>query len=171
MEAFDHLVRAKGFIFSANDVIEARGNLAMFRAPVLHLLAHGAELLFKGVHLWHGATPDALRKTYGHDIWACWQALPEEAAEFRQIVEREARDTWARAEEMGMVPEDSEYEDGWHHFTSMLRDLSRLHTNEESHALRYPKPGQEGMVPLHLLDTLAPAASWAVSEVLKARAA
>jgi hypothetical protein len=158
------VARAKGFIYAAGDVIEERRNHAMFRAPILHLLAHGAELLFKGVHLWHGATPEALRRAYGHDLWLCWSELPNEAEPFREVVEREARDTWARAEDIGMVPEDSGYSDGWEHFTAMLRMLSDGNTGTD-YAWRYPKPDQQGMVPLHLRDTLAPAAAWAVSEI------
>jgi hypothetical protein len=162
VSAIDYLARAYGFIYAASDVIEARRNQPTFRAPILHMLAHGAELLFKGVHLSHGATPDELKKQYGHDIWACWEGLPDGAGGFRQVVEREARDTWTRAEKMGMVPEDTEFADGAAHFRAMLRELSQLHNKETNFALRYPEAGQKGMVPLHLRDTLAQAVSWAI---------
>jgi hypothetical protein len=163
--AFDYLTRAQGFIYAASDVIDARQNRSLFRAPILHLLAHGAELLLKGVHIWHGAKPDMLRQKFGHDIWACWDALPEAASSFCHVVEREARDTWARADNMGMIPEDCEFTDGWDHFTAILSELSDLHTSKTDFALRYPAPDQKGMVPLHLRDTLGPTASWAVQEV------
>ena len=165
MSAFDYLTRAHGFIHSASDLIETRQNSPMFRAPILHLLAHGAELLFKGVHLWHGATHDELKNKYRHDIWKCWSELPAGAEDFRQYVLSEANDTWARASEIGMVPRESEYPDGVAHFLAMLEELSKLHTSETEFALRYPQADQTGMVPLHLRDTLAPAVQWAVASM------
>lgn len=110
---------------------------ALLRAPILHLAAHGIELLLKYPLLALGATVEEVRSKYGHDLMALWAA---DATGFvRRLVMDGIHDEWWHAAELK----------DWHENFApgpapMLHEhlsiLSRLHSRESDFALRYIAP-------------------------------
>lgn len=87
----DHiLVRSHQFLHSAK-ILQGSGagryRQTFMRAPILHLVGHGVELLLKFPVLYSGASGDDVRKRYGHDLMALWGATPNEAMR-RYVMER-----------------------------------------------------------------------------------
>lgn len=102
--------------------------------PVLHLTAHGMEVLLKANLVGAGLTLDDLRKKYGHNIGALWahdlnRLLREEAASV-------ARKIWQQAQSAGQW-QDQFDEDPAALLEEYSAAISALHTAATDYALRY----------------------------------
>ena len=111
------------------DSTEWRTRGRLLQTPALHLLAHGAELLFKYPLIRHGANQDEVRSTYGHDLLKLW------SADANEILRREL--VWSAARDGGKWPNDDFSENPRDVLVGALGVLSHLHGRSSSFALRY----------------------------------
>lgn len=104
--------------------------------PTLHLLAHGLELFLKFPLLVSGKTLEELAyKPYGHNLKYLWEH-PDNVV-LRDVVLYQAEISWARARDSGKWPKDNFKADPKRVFVAAVHKLSRLHSKESEHALRY----------------------------------
>lgn len=150
------LATSKRFL-SAADVLRRSEEYQTSRVlftPVLHLTAHGIEVLLKANLVGAGLTLDDVRKKYGHSIAALWahdlnQLLRDEAAS-------EARKAWQHAQTDGKW---SDRFDG--HPVALLEEylvaINALHTAASEYALRYVAASEvPGQRPHLLIETFLP---------------
>lgn len=150
------LATAKRFL-SAADIIrrseEYRTSRVLF-TPVLHLTAHGIEVLLKANLVGAGLTLDDVRKKYGHDIAALWahdlnQLLRAEAAS-------EARRAWQQAQSDGGW-QDRFDNDPVNLLEEYISSINVLHTSASEYALRYVAASEMTAPRPHLLiETFLP---------------
>lgn len=150
------LATAKRFL-SAADVLrrseEYRTSRVLF-TPVLHLTAHGIEVLLKANLVGAGLTLDDVRKKYGHSIAALWahdlnQPLRDEAAS-------EARKVWHRAQTDGNWLDRFDG-DPVTLLEEYLAAINTLHTAASEFALRYVAASEMTAPRPHLLiETFLP---------------
>lgn len=151
--------KSMGYLRAAQIIItsEKGGNREVFRTPILHLIAHGLELLFKHVVLKAGKSEDELRDKYGHNLRCLWDdgCLDD----LRYEAYKQAEVAWMNAKN------SEKYGEIFEEFSNDILDqriycLSRLHTSESNFALRYAvELGQEGPIPMLLTDTFLPVAN------------
>ena len=150
------LATAKRFL-SAADVLRRSEEYQTSRVlftPVLHLTAHGIEVLLKANLVGAGLSLGDVRKKYGHNIAALWahdlnQPLREEAAS-------EARKVWQQAQADGNWPDRFNGEP-----VALLEEylaaINALHTAASEYALRYVAASEMTAPRPHLLiDTFLP---------------
>lgn len=152
---FQFAYKADGYLRTAEIVINSDdgGSRRVFRAPILHLIAHGLELLFKHVILKTGKTEKDVRK-YDHNLLELWNdgAL----IDIRKESYMHAENAWIHAQKY------DDYEGGFEgdaksNLDENIRCLSRLHTKESNFALRYlVEPDEKGPIPLLLIETFLP---------------
>ena len=150
------LAAAKRFL-SAADVLRRSEDYQTSRVlftPVLHLTAHGIEVLLKANLVGAGLTLQDVRKKYGHDIATLWahdlnQRLRDEAAS-------EARKVWQQAQADGKW-QDRFDNDPVDLLEEYIAAINVLHTATSEYALRYVA-GSEMTAPRpHLLiETFLP---------------
>lgn len=150
------LATAKRFLTGA-DVLrrsaEYESSKVLF-TPVLHLLAHGIEVLLKANLIGAGLTLDEVRKKYGHDIAALWahdlnRVLRDEAAS-------EARKVWQSAQAEGRW-QDRFDDNPVKLLEEYLAALNTLHTAASEYALRYVAASEMTAPRPHLLiETFLP---------------
>lgn len=141
-----YLVAAQ--VLCASDEWRQRGRL--LQTPALHLLAHGAELLFKYPLIRQGMDPNQVRSTYGHDLLRLWS---DDANEILRREVLEAADfAWTAARDSGKWPNDNFDEYPRRVLVKAVGDLAHLHGRSSSFALRYIIDG----------ETLAPRPSFLI---------
>lgn len=150
------LATAKRFL-SAADVLrqseEYKSSRLLF-TPVLHLLAHGIEVLLKGNLVGSGLTLDEVKRKYGHNIATLWsdglnQLLRKEAIS-------EARKAWEQAQTEDKWPDRFDGDPATL-LNEYLATLNTLHTEKSDYALRYVSAaGMKGPKPHLLLETFLP---------------
>lgn len=129
--------------------------------PVLHLTAHGLEVLLKANLVGAGLTVEAV-KDFGHDISSLWEhdlnrLLRDEALS-------EAQKAWCQAQASGSWP-DTFDADAQAMLQEHIRALSTLHTKESKFALRYiAASDMEGPRPHLLVETFLPIADLCVRQ-------
>ncbi|MCF3935029.1 hypothetical protein L1787_16620 [Acuticoccus sp. M5D2P5] len=139
-------------LFRSTNGREAR----LVSVPILHLTAHGIEVLLKGNLVGEGLDPYELKKGYGHDIAKLW--AHESNRRLRGDAETAARGAWQRAEASRRFI-DGFSEDPVTILAEYISDLSALHSKESDFALRYvAEPGARGPRPRLLIDTFLPVA-------------
>lgn len=150
------LATAKRFLTGA-DVLRRSAEYQSSRilfTPVLHLAAHGIEVLLKANLVGAGLTLDEVRKKYGHDIAALWahdlnRLLRDEAAS-------EARKVWQTAQADGRW-QDRFGDDPVNLLEEYLAAISVLHTAASEYALRYVAASEMTAPRPHLLiETFLP---------------
>ncbi len=114
---------------------EAETEGHMLKTPVLHLLAHGMELLFKYPLLRSGASQAQVTKEFGHNLKKLW--LDQGNRNLRRNAIEAAREAWRRAESNGQWPEDNFSLDPEEVLVKAIGDLGHLHGRGSSFALRY----------------------------------
>lgn len=134
----------------AADVLKRSEEYQILFKPVLHLAAHGIEVLLKANLVGAGLTLKDV-KGYGHKISKLWndsrnQLLRDKALSEAEKVWQEAKTDEKWADEFGEDPKKllEEY----------IEKINILHTAESDYALRYvAKPGTEGPRVHLLVDT------------------
>lgn len=150
------LATAKRFLTGA-DVLrrssEYQSSSVLF-TPVLHLTAHGIEVLLKANLVGAGLTLDEVRKKHGHNIATLWahdlnQLLRDEAAS-------EARKVWQSAQAEGRW-QDRFDDDPVKLLDEYLSAINALHTAASEYALRYVAASEMTAPRPHLLiETFLP---------------
>lgn len=144
------LATAKRFLSGA-DVLrrsaEYQSSKVLF-TPVLHLAAHGIEVLLKANLVGAGLSLDEVRKKHGHDIAALWshdlnRLLRDEAAS-------EARKVWQSAKADGRWQDRFEG-DPAKLLEEYLAAINALHTAASEYALRYVAASEMTAPRPHLL--------------------
>lgn len=158
------LATAKRFLTAA-DVLrrseEYQSSRVLF-TPVLHLTAHGIEVLLKANLLGAGLTLDDVKKKYGHSIAALWaddlnQLLRDEAAS-------EARKVWQNAQADGKWPDRFD-DDPVALLEEYLAAINALHTAASEYALRYVAASEMTAPRQHLLiETFLPVSDLCVRQ-------
>ncbi len=159
--AFQLLARSASFLTAAKVCVENGGNRPLLRAPILHLVAHGLEVLFKHVQVLGGKSPDEVRKEFGHNIKELWEH--ELAKEMQRFAKLKAEEAFEIAKESGKFkgkfgddPFDL-LDDPFDLLKEYIDEISKLHSKETEFALRYiQEPNLEGPRPLLLIDTFLP---------------
>lgn len=104
--------------------------------PTLHLLAHGLELFLKFPLAISGKTLEELAyKPFGHNLKYLWDH--DDNAVLRDVVLHQAEISWGLARDSGRWPNDNFEGDPKRAFVAAVYVLSRLHSKESEHALRY----------------------------------
>ncbi|MGX8010863.1 hypothetical protein ACVDG8_018860 [Mesorhizobium sp. ORM8.1] len=111
----------------------------LLKAPVLHLVAHGMELLFKYPILRGGVSQAKVTKEFGHDLHKLW--LDHRNENLRLHAGIAAREAWEEARASGLWPNDDFSLDPYEVLQKALINLSYLHGRSSSYALRYTIPG------------------------------
>lgn len=130
--------------------------------PVLHLTAHGIEVLLKANLVGAGLSLDEVRKKHGHDIAALWahdlnRLLRDEAAS-------EARKIWQSAQT------DERWQDRFDDepvklLEEYLAAINALHTAASEYALRYVAASEMRAPRPHLLiETFIPVSDLCVRQ-------
>lgn len=136
-EAGQFIVGAHRYISAArflgfSDETQASGKL--LQTPILHLLAHGIELLLKFPFISAGRTQGEVRSQFGHNLERLWDA-PENSA-IRRLCEQASINAMKHAITAELVDDDPSI------YPPLLLDrglrmLSHLHDRGSSFALRY----------------------------------
>lgn len=119
-----------------SEVFESRPNL--LKIPVLHLAAHGIELLLKFPLLQAGRSIAEIRREFGHDLNQLWDESSN--ASVRNIVVFSAIRAWSTAERSGKWPADDFNRNPEVEIIKQLRLLAPLHNRDSDFALRYVAP-------------------------------
>lgn len=123
---------------SAADILMQSEDFAerpsLLLAPILHLAAHGAELLLKYPLVSTSKTQAQVRREFGHDLLALWNEPANSIV--RSLILLEAEHAWSAAKA------DPRWQDKFeghphHTFEAALKTLARLHSAESNYALRY----------------------------------
>jgi hypothetical protein len=117
------------------------------QTPVLHLLAHGVELLLKYPLLASGASPRDVAIKYGHDLVKLWN--DRENRFLRPLILDRSEKAWEESRVSGAWPCDNFALDPRQELKFALDKLSYLHSRDSGYALRYiitpntsaPRPG------------------------------
>jgi hypothetical protein len=122
------------------------------KTPVLHLAAHGMELLFKYPILRAGASQAEVTKDFGHDLVKLW--LDSRNDNLRKHAIIAANDAWEEARTSGLWLKDDFTLDPNELLVEAIYKLGHLHGRGSSFALRYTMPGLTvGPRPGLLIDT------------------
>lgn len=126
--------------------------------PLLHLTAHGTELLLKYPLLRSGLTQAEVRRLHGHNLASLWEA--PEAASLKAMLFERADTAWAEARASGDWPNDDFSGEPRAVLAAAIRSLSFAHDKGSGFALRYtlPSPTISTPRPAFLLQVLEPAA-------------
>ena len=152
--AFQLLGRSASYLTAARICAQNGGNTALLRAPILHLVAHGIEVLLKHIQVLSGKTPEKVRMEFGHDILRLWN--DDLAGELRGVARRESISAWEVAKRKEKFDDDFA-DEPFELLNQNLCALSSLHNCETDFALRYIlSPDQHGPNPLLLIDTFLP---------------
>lgn len=111
----------------------------MLKAPVLHLVAHGLELLLKYPILRGGEPQAGVTKEFGHDLGKLW--LDRRNENLRRHAGIAAKEAWEEAKGSGLWPDDNFSLDPLEVLNKNVLDLGHLHGRGSSFALRYTVPG------------------------------
>lgn len=148
------IARSKQFLFSAailkrSPEYSERPKLML--APILHVAAHGIELLLKFPHFKAGIPEAKIRSTYAHDLKKLW--LDQQASAIRELAWECADLAWQEARASGHW-EDQFTEDPKELIEQFLFRLSELHGKDTNFGLRYMLPAEAtGPRPGLLVDT------------------
>lgn len=134
------------------DVFESRPSL--LKIPVLHLTAHGIELLLKFPLLQAGRSIAEVRREFGHDLNQLWDE-PSNAS-VRNIILFSAIRAWSTAERTGKWPADDFNRNPELEIIKQLRMLAPLHSRDSDFALRYVAPANTPAPwPAFLIDSFS----------------
>lgn len=111
---------------------------SLLKIPVLHLTAHGIELLLKFPLLQAGRSIVEVRREFGHDLSQLWDE-PSNAS-VRNIILFSAIKAWSTAERSGKWPADDFNRNPELEIVKQLRLLAPLHSRDSDFALRYVAP-------------------------------
>jgi hypothetical protein len=153
----DHiLVRSHQFLHSAKILQNSqagRYRATFMRAPILHLVGHGVELLLKFQILASGVPGVDVRKAYGHDLRALWEA--DENKTMRRYTIEQAGVVWEEARLSNRYAGDFKQDPG-EVLIAALFQLGYLHGRESDFALRYVAPaGTLAPWPAFLVDVFS----------------
>lgn len=116
-----------------------------FLTPVLHLLGHGMELLFKYPFLRGGASQAEVLRKFGHNLEELWAA--DENRILRCCAESLCKEVWRDAAESGRWPNDDFSLDPVEVLVKAVHDMGYLHGPQSSYALRYTLPSRSTLAP------------------------
>lgn len=151
---YQFLARAKAYLAAVKIVVDQEGSKRLFRAPVLHLIAHGLEVLFKHVLLKEGKTEEDIRKEYGHNLEKLWNY--KDLRDLRNEAYITASHAWKVARDRGKYCGNFQ-EKACDVLDINISSLSHLHTTSSNYALRYSASrGERAPIPLLLIDTFLP---------------
>ena len=119
-------------------------------APVLHLIAHGFELLFKAELAAAGVGEGRLKNEFGHDLSKMWETAGMAAVRHR--LSHAANEAFDGALADPFLNVEDPY-DRAGHFEEQLRLLSDLHSKASKYALRYPET-DDGIAAPFMADML-----------------
>tara|TARA_R110002020_G_scaffold36894_37_gene111038 strand:+ start:1342 stop:1875 length:534 start_codon:yes stop_codon:yes gene_type:complete len=142
---------------------EAETQGELLKVPVLHLLAHGMELLFKYPILRAGSTQAEVSKRFGHHLWKLWMA--DQNANFRRDALQVAQEAWSAAAASQRWPNDDFSADPQMVLLKAIQELGHLHGRSSSFALRYTLPGPTSAPrPAFLIETFGQIAERSVKD-------
>jgi hypothetical protein len=118
------------------EVFESRPSL--LKIPVLHLTAHGIELLLKFPLLQAGRSLADVRSEFGHDLNHLWDE-PSNAS-VRNMILFSSIKAWSTAARSGKWPADDFDRNPELEIVKQLRLLAPLHSRDSDFALRYVAP-------------------------------
>ena len=151
--AHTYLVAAKTLRYSQE--FESRPSILV--RPILHLVAHGCELLLKFPLLWRGTTEQEIQSEFGHDLRRLWTTPANEP--LVAMIRADASKAWAKASEDGKLSVAEATGDPLEELERALIRLTELHGRHTRFGLRYGLPPTAiGPRPAYLIDALSPSA-------------
>lgn len=145
-EAGKLAIAAYRYLVAARTIFEHTDRPRLMLAPILHLSAHGLEVLLKSTLALQGEGARELQNQFGHNILSMWtdprcQLVREEALQWSETADAKAASVARLRGPKTKAPREM--------LDRCVADISRLHSRQP-HPLRYI-PGDEMVPPPHLL--------------------